>query len=154
MFKNLKDFLLRGNILDLAVGVIIGAAFGKIVDSLVKTIIMPLIGFASGGINFTDRAFILREAVKDGEKIITQPIVLGYGIFLQSILDFMLVGVSLFFLLKLAGQKTENVKKINKTEVILTDIKDHLEQTPPINNELLEEIRNELRQFNQYIRMN
>lgn len=154
MLKNLKDFLLRGNILDLAVGVIIGAAFGKIVDSLVKTIIMPLIGFASGGINFTDRAFILREAVKDGEKIITQPIVLGYGIFLQSILDFMLVGISLFFLLRLAGQKTENVKKINKTEVILTDIKDHLEQTPPINNELLEEIRNELRQFNQYIRMN
>ena len=153
MFQGLKNFLMRGNILDLAVGVIIGAAFGKIVDSLVKQIIMPAVGFMSGGVNFSDRNFVLKEAVMEGEKVINQPIVIGYGIFIQSVVDFLLVGITLFFLLRAAGQKTDAIKKINKTEVILTDIKDHLETQTPVDNKILEEIRDELKQFNSYIRM-
>lgn len=153
MLEGLKKFLLRGNILDLAVGVIIGAAFGKIVDSLVKQIITPIIGFMSGGVNFSDRAFVMKDAVMEGEKVINQPIIIGWGIFLQNIFDFLLVGISLFFLLRMAGKGSQNVKQINKTEVILSDIKEHLESQPPVNNDILIEIRNELKQFNEYIRM-
>lgn len=88
MLKNLKKFLLRGNILDLAIGVIIGAAFGKIVDSLVKQIITPVIGFMSGGVNFSDRAFVMKEAVMEGEKVINQPIIIGWGFFCRTFLIF------------------------------------------------------------------
>jgi len=92
MWTQLRTFLMRGSILELAVGVIIGAAFGKIVSALVDNILMPLIGIAMGGVNFHSLSI----------KILGVDI--GFGAFLQAIFDFSLIGVVLFLLLRIAGK--------------------------------------------------
>ena len=89
-----KEFAMKGNVIDLAVGVVIGAAFGKIVASLVADIIMPPIGLAVGGINFTDLA------VKLGLDPAGKPVLLKYGSFGQSIFEFLIVAIALFILIK------------------------------------------------------
>ena len=92
MWTQLRTFLMRGSILELAVGVIIGAAFGKIVSALVDNILMPLIGIAMGGVNF--QALSIKILGVD----------IGFGAFLQAIFDFSLIGVVLFLLLRIAGK--------------------------------------------------
>jgi len=88
MLKEFKEFALRGNVIDLAVGVIIGGAFGKIVSSLVGDVLMPLIGLVSGGINFSDLAFTVGNAT------------VKYGAFLQSVVDFLIVAFVVFLLIR------------------------------------------------------
>lgn len=95
MIKEFKKFALRGNILDLAVGVIIGGAFGKIVTSLVNDIIMPAIGALLGGINFTDLKIIIKPA---SEGVAEAAIM--YGSFIQSVVDFLIIAFSIFFMIK------------------------------------------------------
>ena len=97
MITEFREFALRGNVIDLAVGVVIGAAFGKIVTSLVGDIVMPLIGASVGGVNFSDLALVLAPAhlAADGSEQ-TAAVLLRYGAFLQSILDFALVAVAIF----------------------------------------------------------
>jgi large conductance mechanosensitive channel len=113
MWAQLKSFLMRGNVLDLAVGVIIGAAFGKIVSALVDNMVMPLIGVLMGGVNFE----ALSIKVLDAE--------IGYGAFIQAIFDFMLVGVALFLLLRAAGQKP-GPPAPTPSEELLAEIRDLL----------------------------
>jgi large conductance mechanosensitive channel len=115
MLNQLKSFLMRGNVLDLAVGVIIGAAFGKIVSALVDKIIMPLVGMVLGGVNFSTMSIKVMEAE------------VGYGAFVQAIVDFALVGVALFLLLKAAGQKP-GPPAPTPSEALLTEIRDLLKQ--------------------------
>jgi large conductance mechanosensitive channel len=91
-----KKFAMRGNVIDLAVGVVIGAAFGKIVSSLVADVVMPPLGLLIGGINFSDMGITLKQAV--GE---TPAVVLAYGKFLQNIFDFLIVAAAIFALVKL-----------------------------------------------------
>lgn len=86
MFQDFKNFILRGNVLDLAVGVIIGGAFGKIVDSLVNDIFMPLLGMATGGVDFSGRAIQLAEGVS-----------LGYGNLLTAAINFLMIGAACYF---------------------------------------------------------
>ena len=101
MFEEFKKFAMRGNVLDLAVGVIIGAAFGKIVDSLVADIIMPLLGLITGGLDFTQRFIplagqtdaVLEEAKKHGA-------VLAYGSFITVVLNFVIVAFAIFMVVK------------------------------------------------------
>ncbi len=88
IIKEFKEFISKGNVIDMAVGVIIGAAFGKIVTSLVDNILMPIIGAALGGLDFTRLSFTIGEAE------------IGYGIFLQNVVDFLIVAVCIFFLIK------------------------------------------------------
>ncbi len=92
MLKEFKDFVMRGNILDLAVAVIIGGAFGKIIASLVNDIIMPLIGVLMGGIDFKEQQSIIGEAV------------ITWGIFLQTIVDFLIVAFVIFLIVKAANK--------------------------------------------------
>lgn len=122
MLKEFKEFALRGNVLDLAVGVIIGAAFGKIVTSLVNDIIMPLIGLLLAGIDFKDLSFTVGDAT------------LLYGSFIQTIVDFLIVAFSIFLFIRFFNRfkrkeeekVEEEVAVLSKEEEILTEIRDLL----------------------------
>ena len=122
MLKEFKEFALRGNVLDLAVGVIIGAAFGKIVTSLVNDIIMPLIGLLLAGIDFKDLSFTVGKAT------------VLYGSFIQTIVDFLIVAFSIFLFVRFFNRfkrkeeekVEEEVAVLSKEEEILTEIRDLL----------------------------
>lgn len=123
MWKEFKAFALKGNVLDLAVGVIIGAAFGKIVTSLVEDLIMPIIGLLIGGVDLNGLHFKYGEAV------------LNYGTFLQTVIDFLIVAVSIFLFIKLITKlkkKEENKPTAppapSNEEVLLAEIRDLLKQ--------------------------
>jgi large conductance mechanosensitive channel len=89
-----KEFAMKGNVVDLAIGVIIGAAFGKIVSSLVGSVVMPVLGKLIGGFNFTDLAISL------GTDPAGKPVIIGYGVFLQSIFDFVIIALVLFLAIR------------------------------------------------------
>ena len=91
-----KEFAMKGNVVDMAVGVIIGGAFGKIVTSLVNDIIMPLVSVVTGGVNFTQNKIILKEAVKQGTEIINPEVAITWGVFIQSIVDFLIIAFCIF----------------------------------------------------------
>lgn len=121
MWKEFKAFALKGNVLDLAIAVIIGAAFGKIVSSLVNDIIMPLVGLLIGGIKLDGLEYQYGDAI------------LKYGVFLQSVVDFFIIAASLFFVIKLASKlkRKEEVKAAEPSApsaevVLLTEIRDAL----------------------------
>ena len=121
-----KEFAMKGSVIDLAVGVVVGAAFGKIVSSLVGDVIMPPIGMAVGGVNFSDLAVAL-GAAPDGT-----PVVLKYGAFLQTIFDFLIIAIALFMAIKL-------INRLKKPDPAAPP------PPPPRNDVLLEEIRDLLR---------
>lgn len=114
--KEFKEFAMKGNVMDLAVGVIIGGAFGKIVTSLVDNILMPIIGVLTGGANFTDSFVLLNDSKGTGFKSLAEAKAAGapafaYGAFIQSILDFIIIAFCIFLLVKfmnrLARKKEE-----------------------------------------------
>ncbi len=121
-----KEFAMKGSVIDLAVGVVVGAAFGKIVSSLVGDVIMPPIGMAVGGVNFSDLAVSLGTA-PDGTAV-----VLKYGAFLQTIFDFLIIAIALFMAIKL-------INKLKKPDPAAPP------PPPPRDEVLLEEIRDLLR---------
>jgi large conductance mechanosensitive channel len=104
MMKEFKEFAMRGNVIDLAVGVVIGGAFGKIVSSVVNDIIMPPIGMAIGGVDFKELKLVLREA--EGE---LAAVAINYGSFIQNVFDFLIVAFCIFMLVK--GINSMNRKK-------------------------------------------
>jgi large conductance mechanosensitive channel len=99
MIKEFKEFAMRGNVVDLAVAVVIGAAFGKIVTSLVEKIIMPIIGWLTSGHNFSDLAIQVGEKIGPDGSMIPE-VAIGYGAFIQSILDFIIVAFVIFLAIK------------------------------------------------------
>ncbi len=127
LFKEFRDFAMRGNVIDLAVGVIIGAAFGKIVSSLVANIIMPPLGLLIGGIDFKQFSWVLKPAA--GE---TPAVVMEYGIFLQNVFDFVIVAFAIFLAIKLINKlhqkKAAVPAKPSAETVLLTEIRDLLKQ--------------------------
>ena len=98
ILQEFKQFAMRGNVIDMAVGIIIGGAFGKIVSSVVGDIIMPAIGLLIGGVNFTDLKIILKQAVMDGDKVVSPAVSINYGNFLQVTFDFIIIAFSIFML--------------------------------------------------------
>ena len=124
---------MRGNVLDLAVGVIIGAAFGKIVSAFVDKVIMPPIGIILGKVNFADLKIVLQTAVTQGDKVISPEVAIGYGAFMQTIIDFVIIAFCIFMVLKaynLSKKKEEEAPPPppapTKEEVLLTEIRDLL----------------------------
>ena len=116
MIKEFKEFAMRGNVVDMAVGVIIGGAFGKIVTSLVNEVIMPPIGVLLGGVDFKDLKLVVKDAIVDAEGAVTSPeVTLNYGSFIQTIIDFLIVALAIFFLIK-AINKLSNLKKKKEEE--------------------------------------
>lgn len=95
-----KEFAMKGNVVDMAVGVIIGAAFGKIVTSLVNDIIMPVIGVLTGGVNFSDHKWIIQQAVANGEEIVTPEVAVTWGAFVQTVIDFIIIAFCIFVAIK------------------------------------------------------
>ena len=125
MIKEFKEFISRGNVIDLAVGVIMGSAFGKIVTSLVNDIIMPLVGSIMGGIDFTT----LSVTINDSK--------VTYGNFIQNIVDFLIVAICIFFMVNVVNKlnnihktKKEEEKKVTKSEevILLEEIRDLLKK--------------------------
>lgn len=130
MLQDFKSFAIKGNMVDMAVGIIIGAAFGKIVSSLVKDILMPPIGILIGGVDFTDLAYTLKAA-KDG----AEAVAINYGSFIQNIIDFLIVAMAIFVAVKViqSMQRKEEEKpseppKPSNEEQLLTEIRDLLKQ--------------------------
>ncbi len=129
LFKEFRDFAMRGNVVDLAVGVIIGAAFGKIVSSLVANIIMPPLGLLIGGVDFKQFKWVLKPAEGD-----IPAVVMEYGNFIQTVFDFVIVAFAIFMAIKVMNklyQKKEVEKPVAKPsneEVLLTEIRDLLKQ--------------------------
>ncbi len=128
--QEFRKFAMRGNVVDLAVGVIIGAAFGKIVSSLVANVIMPPLGLLIGGIDFKQFSWVLKPA--QGE---TPAVVMEYGIFIQNVFDFIIVALAVFTMVKLINKmhKKEEAKpseppKPSAEETLLTEIRDLLKQ--------------------------
>lgn len=126
MWKEFKEFAVKGNVIDLAVGVIIGGAFGKIVTSLVADIITPIIGLVTSGVDFKDLEYVLR-ASSEGHKAV----IIKYGQFMQNILDFLVVSFSIFIFIKLLNKlkKKEEEKKAAAPQediVLLQEIRDLL----------------------------
>ena len=98
--KEFKEFAMKGNVMDMAVGVIIGGAFGKIVTSLVSDIIMPLVGAVTGGLNFTEWKCVIRQAVMDGETVVKPELALTWGHFIQVVFDFIIIAFCIFMVMK------------------------------------------------------
>jgi large conductance mechanosensitive channel len=129
-FSEFKAFALRGNVIDLAVGVVIGASFGKIVSSLVDNIIMPPIGVLVGGIDFADLVVKIGTPVADAKGVVTGGAIIKYGVFLNTILQFVIVAIAIFLVVKLMNRlthKQEAAPAPPSAEVtLLTEIRDVL----------------------------
>ncbi len=101
IIKEFKEFAVKGNMMDMAIGIIIGASFNKVIDVLVKKVLMPPLSLLSGGINFQNKSIILKEAVKDTSgTIITDEVAIGYGAFGEAFLDFLIIGFTVFVVVK------------------------------------------------------
>jgi large conductance mechanosensitive channel len=112
MLKEFKEFAMRGNVVDMAVGIIIGGAFGKIVSSLVSDVIMPPIGKLIGGVNFSELKFSLGQSkqVVDGKEVIKEAFV-NYGAFIQTVFDFLIIALAIFFMIKAMNRATAAMQK-------------------------------------------
>lgn len=136
-----KEFAIKGNVMDMAIGVVIGGAFGKIVTSLVSDLIMPLIGAITGGLNFTDWKWILKsEQLNEAGEVIQPALSLNYGNFLQVIVDFLIIALSIFLV----------IRGINKIKVKAAKKEEPAPEAPaapagPTQEELLAEIRDLLK---------
>lgn len=130
-----KEFAMKGNVVDMAVGVIIGGAFGKIVSSLVNDVVMPLVGLATGGLDFKEHKLILKDAVMNGEEIVTPEVAMTWGVFVQNIVDFLIVAFCIFMAIRFMNRFKKKVEETpaappapTKEEVLLTEIRDLLKQ--------------------------
>ena len=129
MMKEFRDFAMRGNVVDMAVGIVIGGAFGKIVTSFVNDVLMPPIGMAIGGVDFSDLAITLKEAAGEAEAV-----TLNYGAFIQTVLDFVIIAFAIFMVVKAMNnlKKKEEAAppppKPSAEETLLAEIRDLLKK--------------------------
>ena len=135
--QDFKAFALKGNVVDMAVGVIIGGAFGKIVTSVVNKIIMHPVGVLTGGVDFKDLKVTLKEAVVEGENVVSEAVTLNYGQFIQDVVDFLIIAFCIFLMIKgiakLTRKKEEEAPAApapepepSAEEKLLTEIRDLL----------------------------
>ena len=135
-----KKFAMRGNVIDMAVGVVIGAAFGKIVSSLVDDIIMPLVGVATGGINFTDYKWVVQKAVTDAQgAVVTPEVTMNWGAWVQTVVDFLIVAFCIFIMIKF-------MNNLRKKKPVEEEAPAPALPEPTAEEKLLTEIRDLLRQ--------
>ncbi len=134
--QDFKAFAMRGNVIDMAVGIIIGAAFSKIVSAIVSDIIMPVIGLLVGGMNFTDLKILL-EPAKTVNGVEKAAVYLNYGVFLESVIDFIIIAFSIFIFIRLIAKFTQKKEETpvpvappepTKEETLLTEIRDLLKE--------------------------
>ena len=137
MVKEFKEFAMRGNVMDMAVGIIIGGAFGKIISSFVADVLMPPIGVLLGGTDFTSHKIILKDKVMEADKVVAQAVTINYGSFIQVTIDFLIIAFSIFMMIKLMNSM--NKKDVpapapapppepSNEEKLLTEIRDLLKR--------------------------
>lgn len=137
--QEFKEFAMKGNVMDMAIGIIIGGAFGKIVSSMVGDIIMPVIGLMMGGVNFTHLKYVIQEATVDpAGVVVTAESAIMYGNFLQTTLDFVVVAFAIFLMLKMIMKLKKEPPAVpaapsappapTKEETLLTEIRDLLKE--------------------------
>ena len=137
-FKEFKEFAMRGNVLDMAIGVVIGGAFGKITSSIVNDIIMPLISMITGGIDFSAWKWVLKDAVMDAGEVVAPEVAVNFGSLISVILDFIIVAFAMFLVVK-GMNKLSSLKK-KEEEAAAPE-----EPAGPTSEELLTEIRDLLK---------
>ena len=111
-----KEFISRGNVMDMAVGVIIGGAFTKIVNSVVSDIITPALGLLTGNIDFADLKVVLSEAVMEGETVVKEELAIRYGVFLDALINFFLIAVCVFLMVKAINTIRTKADALKKKE--------------------------------------
>ncbi|HBK71866.1 MAG TPA: large conductance mechanosensitive channel protein MscL [Flavobacteriaceae bacterium] len=141
LFNEFKEFAVKGNMMDMAIGVIIGASFNKVIDVLVKKVMMPPLSLLTNGTNFQNKKIILRDGLLDNSgAIITEEIAIGYGALSQAFLDFMIIGFTIFIVVKFMNRLRNKAQDTTDTTVetpkdiqLLTDLTELLQE----QNELL-----------------
>ena len=137
IFDEFKAFAMRGNVVDMAVGIIIGGAFGKIISSFVSDVLMPPLGLLLAGLDFKDMLYVMKEAVMQGEEIIVPAVTLNYGMFIQNIIDFLIIAFAIFMAIKGMNsmkRKEEVAEEVaappapTKEEELLAEIRDLLKK--------------------------
>ena len=130
MMKEFKDFAMKGNVIDMAVGIVIGGAFGKIIGSLVTDVIMPPIGILLGGVDFANLSFVLKEATEAAESV-----TMNYGVFINTVVEFVIIAFAIFMVIKAinSAKKKEEEKpatppKPSEEVMLLKDIRDALKK--------------------------
>lgn len=142
--KEFKEFAVKGNMMDMAIGIIIGAAFNKVIDVLVKKVFMPPLSLMTDGLNFQDKKYVLRDAILDTEgAITTQEIAIEYGVLFETFLDFIIVGLTVFLVVK-AMNRLRNKAQDPKNEVVAT----------PKDIELLSKLTNLMEEQNALLKKN
>ena len=140
--EEFKAFAMRGNVLDMAIGVVIGGAFGKITNSVVNDIIMPLISMLTGGIDFSAWKWVLKEAVMEGSEVVAPEIAVNFGNLISVILDFIIIAFAVFCMVKAINKMHDNLSKPEpetepeteedpeptKEELLLAEIRDLLKE--------------------------
>lgn len=140
MLKEFKEFALKGNVLDMAIGVIIGGAFGKIVTSIVNDILMPIFGFLTAGMDFKQLKFVMSPAELAVDGTVLKPeAAIMYGTFIQNVIDFLIISLSIFCFVKLINGVKEKIEKTKEEPVVES------EPPAPTEAELLAEIRDLLK---------
>lgn len=133
IIKEFKEFAMKGNMLDLAVGIIIGGAFGKVVSSIVADVLMPPLGLLIGGLNFTDIKLTLKEAAVDAAGKTHAAVTLNVGNFIQSLVDFTIIAFAVFLLVKGINRMNRKAEEaaavtLTKQEELLAEIRDLLKK--------------------------
>jgi len=136
ILKEFKEFAIKGNMFDMAIGIIIGAAFNKIVSSLVNDIILPAFSLITGNVNFQNLSIVLKKETKDNTGAVLQELVaINYGNFIQVLLDFLIIAITIFLVIKLFNRLRRKAENEKDTSV-----------STPKNIELLSEIRDLLKE--------
>ena len=134
--KEFKEFAVKGNVIDMAVGIIIGAAFGKIISSVVSDVIMPPIGLMINGVDFKDLSYVIKDAVLGPNKeVLTPAVIISYGKFIQTVIDFTIIAFAVFILVRILNSVKRKQEAVvvppappapTKEEILLTEIRDLL----------------------------
>lgn len=145
LLKEFREFAIKGNMIDMAVGIIIGTAFNRVVDVLVKQVVMPPLSILTGSVSFAEQKIILREAVTVGEETVSEEIAIGYGLFLEVIIDFLIIGFTVFMVVKFMNRfrrKAENpaVKEVQPAKDI--QLLENINKLMEEQNDLLKKSRN------------
>lgn len=130
MVKEFREFAVKGNMVDMAVGIIVGVAFGRIVTSLVNDVVMPPLGLLIGGVDFSELAIVLRQATEE-----TEAVLLSYGLFINQVIDFMIIAFAIFMVIKVMNRlnRKEEAKPAEppgptKEQLLLEEIRDLLKK--------------------------
>ncbi len=142
-FSDFKAFALKGNVVDMAVGVIIGGAFGKIVTSLVNDIITPLISFATGKVMLTELKWVISPEVKEAGEVIVAETALTYGNFIQTVIDFLIIALSIFVVLRIIMKASEKLEALRKKEE--EEVAEEEKEAEETELSILKEIRDSLK---------